>query len=725
MKKIILTLFILTIHTTLSYSSDQYVLTADNASMIDSNTYNAKGNVILKTDDLTVTAEEITYFLDNKSIIAKGNVKLESPTQTIEATDITYDLANNIGVANNITGFIAPYHYICADKLMQTSPTSFTLEGARISTCSGDLPDWSFSIYSGELQTEGYMSANHLSLDILNTPIVYLPKLTYSMNAQRKSGFLIPNIGISSINGFFLSAAYFIAPDINYDITVALNIFSNNGLQPLVEARYAHSEKSNFYASMEWIHDISSETGDNNRWRYILANQFTPINNLTISLNANEASDYLYSEDFNDYSITPYYKENKENFYFIEADINYFTDYAEINISYKNIHQFRNNELGYNKNLAEYLPSISVQKTIPILPFLVVDYKTSFDRVITTDTLIGLQNITTSKTSNYYNRFHFESEIMTPIDVGIAIITPSIKAGYTLWAGAKNDFNISNNNNIFNAVELLDNNTVQRYYSSILLTTSFREIYRKYKYFTHTIVNTFTLNYTPQFDQTGLPRDFLTDYINPAGGMTYKLVNYLKSENWDTTLTLTQGLDFLEQTSLTPLLINMSVYIHGILNNTFELVFNYPTTTSSTSASSTNIAEIEYISNKLRLDIYKYLFLELDYAHDKRINTDFNTSIRVGGGTKIWRFELSGFNQWQGYNTDGFSNLHAISHGASLSYVAECWAIGVKVVRDIYNTNFISGQKLTNDITTYITFSLRGLFDQDLQFNTTTFTDVN
>ncbi len=703
-----------------SIDKDAYKLSADNASLIDNNTYMAKGDVLLEAKGVTVRADSVKYFLDNSTLSATGNVTLISGTKTINADELVYNIDNDTGRAFNVTGFLDPDYYICAKSFEQTSKSTFSLEEARISACPGVIPDWSFYLYSGNLDLEGSATASHITMDIFNTPIIYSPRLSYPLASKRKTGLLMPDLGISSTHGTFLLAKYFIAPDINYDFTIGLNLFTSSGAQPSAEFRYSLTEKSNFYGAGEWIHDFTDETQNNDRWSYIFVNSYSPIDDITISLNANEASDYLYARSYSEYSMSEYFKNNKENFYHLEVAVNYFSSYINVNVEYNKNTQYRDQIIGHQKNYTELLPTISLYKTIPLLPFLVLSYDLSYERVTTQNHELAFDNSILSNNVDKYSRFNTTINIKAPIDLKLAIITPSIEVGYSLWHDYNKEFDSNlSKEDILGGIDILSPHMAQRYYASFGLSTAFREFYREYKYFTHTIFNTVSLSYLPELSHNNQIIASSFDTLIPNGGITYKMINYFTAKTWNHTITLSQGFDFIDAIEFTPLTINMITNVNDIFVNIFDMEFSYSNSLDK------GHSEILFLSNQLRFFIFKYFYTDTTYVHDNRVESFYNTSISVSAGFKIWRIGGKASATWQGDNNNGFSNLKSTSQGVGLSYYADCWSIGVEVIHDLYTTSFGSGQNLRDEYTIYLSFSLKGLVDSRLQFDTSTFTPVN
>ena len=240
---------------------EEYILEADKVTRIGDNLYEAEGNVSLKGMGLTITSEKMIYNSATSQVQAEGTVIIESPEQKLEAEKIDYNMKKETGTAENIQGFIAPFNYLCAKTMNKTGPTTFTVKDAKISACSGKVPEWSLSMYEGKLDLDGYMQLNHATVNVVDSPFVYVPKFFYPVSSNRKTGFLMPLIGYSEKMGAIGNFQYYIAPDVNYDFTLGVGLYSERGVMEEAEARFALDDKSSFYVAAEHIKDYDSDSG--------------------------------------------------------------------------------------------------------------------------------------------------------------------------------------------------------------------------------------------------------------------------------------------------------------------------------------------------------------------------------------------------------------------------------------------------------------------------------
>ena len=105
------------------------------------------------------------------------------------------------------------------------------LRDVDYTTCSGRVPDWQLAAKRMKLDhDEEWGEAEHVVLRVRETPVFYLPYITFPISDKRKTGFLPPTVGSSSDGGFDLSIPYYwnIAPQ--HDATFQPRILSNRGV---------------------------------------------------------------------------------------------------------------------------------------------------------------------------------------------------------------------------------------------------------------------------------------------------------------------------------------------------------------------------------------------------------------------------------------------------------------------------------------------------------------
>jgi LPS-assembly protein len=163
-------------------------------------------------------------------------------------------------------------------------------------TCKPADPGW--YLKSDELALDydrEVGEGKNATLYFQNTPIFWSPWLSFSLNNQRKSGFLAPTFGSSSVNGLTLATPYYwnIAP--NMDATIAPRGYAKRGLQLGSEFRYLdHNYAGNIRGEVL----PNDKLGDNeDRYAYSVRHQQNLGYGLAGTLNISGVSDDQYFTD--------------------------------------------------------------------------------------------------------------------------------------------------------------------------------------------------------------------------------------------------------------------------------------------------------------------------------------------------------------------------------------------------------------------------------------------
>lgn len=160
-----------------------------------------------------------TVLLTNKHAIAGPNVPIEQ-TQ----------------IKRKITALTA---WGEAHEFTQTEPRIYEFYSASFSTCPPINPAWRLKgshIVLNKNTGRGY--ATHARLYIKDIPIFYFPYFNFSIDSQRKTGFLKPTIGSSNQWGPYLLTPFYWNMAPNYDMTITPGILTKRGVQFSDHFRY-------------------------------------------------------------------------------------------------------------------------------------------------------------------------------------------------------------------------------------------------------------------------------------------------------------------------------------------------------------------------------------------------------------------------------------------------------------------------------------------------------
>lgn len=183
-----------------------------------------------------------------------------------------------------------------AERIDFEGENQIRLSNATYSTCKPDETDW--YVRGKEMRLdydheEG--TTKDASVVFKDVPIFYTPVGFFSLNHQRKSGFLPANFAASSKNGFDLTLPYYwsIAP--NYDVTFYPREMSKRGFQLGGEGRYTGY---NYTGTTLFEYLPNDQMENRSRYAYSLIHAHNLGQGLSASVNWNGVSDNFYWQDF-------------------------------------------------------------------------------------------------------------------------------------------------------------------------------------------------------------------------------------------------------------------------------------------------------------------------------------------------------------------------------------------------------------------------------------------
>lgn len=239
----------------------------------------AWGNVVIRFEDRVLNADKVK--VNNKTGLgeAKGNVLLTSKDGTlIKAQRSLFNMKSKYGKAFDVIGKFKgedkqkrPLNYYFRGKeIKRHSPVHYRLKDAFISTCSGKVPDWSFDAADLDVINNDRALFSNGVFKVKNVPILYLPLGYLPLNKDRKSGFLIPELGQSNTDGFSFKPIYYWVINDHSDATIGIEYLQKRGVRPDIEYRYTPHKKTKgkfkakilddrstggLFYKVDWTHD--------------------------------------------------------------------------------------------------------------------------------------------------------------------------------------------------------------------------------------------------------------------------------------------------------------------------------------------------------------------------------------------------------------------------------------------------------------------------------------
>ena len=283
---------------------DAVYLEADGGTINRRGTSELHGAVIIQQNQQAINAQSASYEGSTGNVNASGNVKLSSTNTDFSSDSINYNLKKQTGTITNAQYQVRNSHtHGKSKKISKKSINEIQLEDATYTTCSVLEPSWHISSNSINLNNATQTGvAKGVTLRVADIPVFYFPWLSFSLNDERKSGFLSPKIGVSDQSGYELTIPYYLNLAPNYDATISTSLLSERGLKFDNEFRFKtkHSQGTIEYDF------FPEDREDNNKWRdhFKLDLEYKLNAKSKIVLKAEGVSDNDYFTDTSDTLIS-------------------------------------------------------------------------------------------------------------------------------------------------------------------------------------------------------------------------------------------------------------------------------------------------------------------------------------------------------------------------------------------------------------------------------------
>jgi LPS-assembly protein len=247
-----------------------------------------RGNVRLETSEMMLQADEVDYDVDTGDAEARGNVKFEHyfNGDRIECDHAEYNLNEETGKFYQVRG-TSPAKIESRPGILTTSNPfyfegdwaeriheKYVLHNGFITDCKVPRPWWilkgpRFDVFPGD-----HAVAYHATYRVRNVPLFYAPALYKSLKkVPRKSGFLTPNAGHSSLRGYMVGAGYYWAINRSYDAMYRAQYFTQRGLAHTADFRGKVRPGTDFNVSMYAVNDRGLKIGTDAAGKDIIQKQ--------------------------------------------------------------------------------------------------------------------------------------------------------------------------------------------------------------------------------------------------------------------------------------------------------------------------------------------------------------------------------------------------------------------------------------------------------------------
>jgi LPS-assembly protein len=280
------------------------ILDADRIEGIAGKDTNAQGNAILRRGDLSIRADSLMYHEENEDVEARGNVRLQRNGDSLSGPSMTYSLRDATGFFEKPDFTFTPRPKTGqqpvsargqAESIELLGENQYRIKDGFFTTCKPGDDGWLVRADELDLDfTREVGTARGGRVRFEGVTVIAAPAFDFSLNNQRKSGFLPPSIGVTGKGGPELSVPYYLNLAPNYDLTLTPRYMEKRGLQIAEQFRYLQKNYNGEFKAEVLPQDLAA---DRSRSAMSLVHTYNRDGFLLGGLNLNKVSDDNYFRD--------------------------------------------------------------------------------------------------------------------------------------------------------------------------------------------------------------------------------------------------------------------------------------------------------------------------------------------------------------------------------------------------------------------------------------------
>lgn len=203
----------------------------------------ARGDVEARYQGRTLRADEVIYDTKTEVVTAHGHVTLINADGTAQfADDMTMDKDLKAGFARGFSARLDKNIKIAADSAVRRNEKITELNKAIYTPCEvcaeKPKPTWSIQADKVVQDKNKHLVYYHgATIRMFGAPLMYLPVFWHpDPQTERRSGFLVPKIGVSKKRGFVYQQPYLFVISPSQDLVVTPQF--NTKVNPFLNAQY-------------------------------------------------------------------------------------------------------------------------------------------------------------------------------------------------------------------------------------------------------------------------------------------------------------------------------------------------------------------------------------------------------------------------------------------------------------------------------------------------------
>ena len=213
---------------------------ADNAVMRDGGISVFSGNALLRRAAENLAADTVIYDEVKDTAEARGNVHYQSDSMEVTGDAGFVELETEKGHFDNARFRFEEQHARGSARIViRDNPDVTRLKDTTYTTCDPGREAWLLKASRVTIdQGRGIGEAYSATVRFMGVPFLYIPYISFPITNARKTGFLIPQIGTSSLSGTDVRIPYYLNLAPHRDATITPRIMTERGVLVDSEFRY-------------------------------------------------------------------------------------------------------------------------------------------------------------------------------------------------------------------------------------------------------------------------------------------------------------------------------------------------------------------------------------------------------------------------------------------------------------------------------------------------------
>jgi LPS-assembly protein len=280
----------------------------------------AKGNVQIKREVMTLKADEVRINRETNDMEAKGKVSLDDPNWKVKSAEsMQFNLQKETGEIYKGDMFLEQGHVsVSGERLQKFAGQTYHIDQGFFTTCvcESGRSHWRISADEVDLTLEGTGIIRHGYFYVYDVPVLYIPYGIIPLQTERQTGFLFPEVGQSGQNGFRYLQPFYWAISKSTDATLSFNVETKTRLGVLGEFRTKFNQESDFQFQPSFFNELFRKNADADIVDTTIADPHIPLHRWGVvgTHRYTTANDWLTYSDFAAYSDTLFTRELVDRF---------------------------------------------------------------------------------------------------------------------------------------------------------------------------------------------------------------------------------------------------------------------------------------------------------------------------------------------------------------------------------------------------------------------------